>query len=67
MTVNDAASATYEVIGVVRSPHKRLEGMPLQSVAAQNAPDTQARWLVVGLGDDPEHPDGGIATVDALP
>jgi tRNA-Thr(GGU) m(6)t(6)A37 methyltransferase TsaA len=38
LTLNDPASVTYEVIGVVRSPHSRLEGMPLQSVAAQNAP-----------------------------
>jgi hypothetical protein len=29
-------------------------------------PDTRTRWLVVGVRDDPEHPDGGIATVDAL-
>jgi tRNA (adenine37-N6)-methyltransferase len=31
---------TYDVIGVVRSPHTTLEGMPLQSVAA---PDVRGR------------------------
>ena len=35
MADTERPSVTYEAIGVVRSPHERLEGMPLQSVAAK--------------------------------
>jgi tRNA-Thr(GGU) m(6)t(6)A37 methyltransferase TsaA len=36
VTLPKPASVTYEAIGHVCSPHKLLEGMPLQSVAAQH-------------------------------
>ena len=37
MTVPESAFISYEAIGVVRSPFTNLEGMPLQSVAAEEA------------------------------
>jgi tRNA-Thr(GGU) m(6)t(6)A37 methyltransferase TsaA len=36
MSAPESASVTYEVIGVVRSPFASLDGMPLQSVAAED-------------------------------
>src|ERR1700680_1862864 len=36
MTAPEPTIVTYQVIGVVRSPFTSLEGMPLQSVAAQD-------------------------------
>ncbi len=40
MTAPKFESVAYEVIGIVRSPLTSLEGMPLQSVAAQHVRGT---------------------------
>ncbi len=56
MRKREPSPIAYEAIGVVRSPHARLEGMPLQP------PDTSERLRVIEVGSD-EH--GRVATVEA--